>query len=395
MTEDTGKRAHVLMEGPPYVRGAAYGETLRAEIRELVGQWEAALARNTGVPSGGFITRFLAQTSYLSAIERHAPDLIEEVKGIAGGSGISFDTMFVFQLLDELILNAKYVAGHCSCIGVDKTKTKPALLGQNWDIESYVHGFQTVLHVKEWNSEMESLVFTYAGMIGAFGVNNGGIGVCVNSMPILSPARSGLPVAYVVRAILQRSTSEAAVRFVQDVPHASPQNYLIGDSQKITDLECSAGKVLQYLAPQGSGVVFHTNHPLVNDDYSDDYRALLLERERGQVSNELYHRAIERVEQNSGTRLASLEKLLGGLTAEEITVAKVKAVLASHDCADHPICADLGDAGKIASIVSTVIELSDDPRFHVAFGPPDITPYKTYSFSAKRETTNHITALDY
>lgn len=395
MIEEKSKRAYVLMEGPPYVRGAAYGETLRAEIQELVGLWERALERNTGLSSGGFITRFLEQTSYLPAIKQHAPELIEEVKGIAGGSGVSFDTMFVFQLMDELILNARDVAAHCSSIGVDKTETKSALLGQNWDIESYVHGFQTVLHVKEWKSDLESLVFTYAGLIGAFGVNNHGTGLCLNSMPILSHAQSGLPVAYVVRAVLQRSTSEEALRFLEGVKHASPQNYLIGDPQKITDLECSAGKVVRYSAPQPPGLVLHTNHPLINDDYSDDYRVLLADRARGVRTNEFYHGAIQHVEQNSGTRLASLEKLLGGLTPDEITVAKIKAVLSSHDSEDHPICADLGEEGKVASIVSTVMELSDDPLFHVAFGPPDKTPFTTYGFPAKRKTTNHITALDY
>jgi isopenicillin-N N-acyltransferase-like protein len=395
MAEETSKRAYVLMEGPPYVRGAAYGETLRAEIRELVGRWEAALEQKAGMPGARFITRFREQTDYLPAIEQHAPALIEEVKGLADGSGVAFDTMFVFQLLDELILNAGDMAGHCSSIGVDKTQTKPALLGQNWDIESYVHGFQAVLHVKEWDSDIESLVFTYAGLIGAFGVNNRGIGVCLNSMPVLRYARNGLPVAYVVRAMLRHASSDTALRFVRDVRHASPQNYLIGDPQKITDMECSAGKVEEYSAPQTRGVVLHTNHPLVNDDYSDHYRAVLLDRQKGQRTDEFYHGAIEHVEQNSGTRLASLEKLLGGLTAEEITVEKIKAVLASHDSEDHPICADLGDAGKTASIVSTVIELSNDPRFHVAFGPPDVTPYSTYSFSAQRKTSNHITTLDY
>jgi len=377
----------VLLEGSPFDRGLIHGETLRREIHEVIRLWKRALERNTAMPAEGFIGRFLDRTSYMLAIERDAPDLLEEVKGIARGSGISFDTMFTFQLLDELILNAGEVAVHCSSIGVDKAETKPTLLGQNWDIESYVHGFQTVLQVKERASDVECLVFTYAGMIAAFGVNNRGIGVCLNSMPILRYAQSGLPVAYVVRRILQHPTSAGVLEFVRDVPHASPQNYLIGDPERVVDVECSAGKVEQFSVAETPGVVFHTNHPLVNDDFGDKYRAVVQDRENGERGDESYHQAVEFMEANSGTRLDSLRRQLSGLAAKDVTVEKIKAILASRDSEDHPVCAALGDETKLASIVSTVIELTDDPRFHVAFGPPDVTPYRTYSFAGSHTTT--------
>jgi len=384
MGETSSKREYVCVEGSPVNRGLIYGETLRTEIRELIELWKQNLERNTGMPAEDFITKFLDHTGYLPAIQRFTPGLLEEVRGIAKGSGNSYDTIFAFQLLDELILNAGDVAGHCSSIGVDKTETKPALLGQNWDIEGFVHGFQTVLHVKEEGSDIESLVFTYAGMIAAFGVNNRGIGVCLNSLPILRYAQTGLPVAYVIRGILANPTIDGALDFVRTIDHASPQNYLIGDFERIVDLECSSGKVVQFSVAGNPGVVFHTNHPLVNDDYSSKYTVLLGDRERGERTDESYHAAVGFMEQNSGTRFLTLEKELGALPAEEITVDRIKSILASHDSSDHPICMDLGDETKLTSIVSTVIELSGDPQFHVAFGPPDVTPYMTYTFSDTR-----------
>jgi isopenicillin-N N-acyltransferase like protein len=390
MGETRSKRDYVVIEGSASHRGLIYGETLRGEINELVVLWKEGLQRNTGMPADDFIPRFLDRTSYMPAIERYTPDLLEEVKGLARGANISFDTMFAFQLLDELILNAGEVAAHCSAIGVDRTRTKPTLLGQNWDIESYVHGYQTVLHVKEKASDVESLVFTYAGLIAAFGLNNKGVGVCLNSMPILRYAQSGLPVAYVIRGTLQQRDSIGAIDFVRSVPHASPQNYLIGDPERVVDLECSAGQVEQHTAAKTPSVVFHTNHPLANDDFNDKYRAVLRDREANTRTDDFYHQAVDFVEANSGTRLASLRTHLAGLTADDITVDKIRAILSSHDRDDHPVCMSLGDATKLASIVSTVMELSDNPRFHVAFGPPDITPYRTYTFSS-----NPVTTLDY
>jgi isopenicillin-N N-acyltransferase-like protein len=374
-------RRCVHLEGPPFERGVTYGRTLKAEINELVALWKQHLAGTTGMAADDFIARFLSQTDYVSAIERYTPDLLEEVKGIAVGSGLDADTMFTFQLLDELILNSRDVAAHCSAIGVDRTAGKPTLMGQNWDIEGYVHGFQTVLHIRDASTDIESYLFAYAGLLAAFGVNNRGVGVCLNSMPILSYAREGLPVAYVIRGILAAPTGDDAVRFATSVQHASPQNYLIGDPEKVVDLECSSGEVERLPANGAPGVVFHTNHPIENDDYSSEYLNILLERERGERSDEDLHAAVEFLEANSGTRLEGLQQQLDSLPAGAVTAERIKTILASHVSAEHPICMDLIDEDTLASIVSTVMELSDEPRFHVAFGPPDVTPYTTYTFS--------------
>jgi isopenicillin-N N-acyltransferase like protein len=381
MGEPSTKREYVRLEGSPFERGLTYGKTLRSEIGELIGLWKKNLERNTGMEADRFIPVFLERTDYQSAIEKYTPALLEEVKGIARGSGQTFQTVFAFQLLDELILNADDLAGHCSSIGVDRTENKPALIAQNWDIESYVHGFQTVLHVKEADSGTESLLFSYAGLIAALGVNNRGVGVCLNSLPILRYATTGLPVAYVIRGILASSTLQEALDFVSSIEHASPQNYVIGDSERIVDLECSSGKVARFTVSNNPGVIFHTNHPLVNNDFNPKYETLLRDRQRGEKTDHGYHEAVEFMEQNSGTRFSALERELGALPAEKVTIEKIKSILASHDSPDHPVCMDLGDETKLASIVSAVIELSDQPLFHVAFGPPDVTPYRTYSFA--------------
>jgi hypothetical protein len=244
-----------------------------------------------------------------------------------------------------------------------------------------VHGFQTVLRIKDDETGLESLVFTYAGLVAAFGLNSAGVGVCLNSMPILQSAPEGLPVAFVVRGILESPTCDDALRFVSSVEHASPQNYLIGGRGELADLECSAADVVAYQLDDEGRLLYHTNHPLENDDYAESYVALLEDREHGEQTDADYHKAVEYLEADSQTRLASLRTALEGRPPDDITVDVIKGILASHDSEEHPVCMDLGGDEKIASIVSAVMELSDEPRFHVAFGPPDVTPYTTYSFS--------------
>jgi isopenicillin-N N-acyltransferase like protein len=386
--------AYVRLEGSPYQRGLIHGETLRTQIRELVARWKRGLQEQTGMTTDAFLERFLATTDYLTSIRRHAPDLLTEVEGVAAGSGLPFDTLYAYQLLDERILNARDVIGNCSCVAVLATPERPTLMGQNWDIESYIDGFQTLLHVVDDEAETESLVFTYAGLIAALGVNSHGVGICLNSLPILRYSRVGLPVAFVIRGALQSRTAAEAVVFIESRQHASPQNYLVCDPQSITDLECSSGKVERFTVPGNDRLLYHTNHPLVNNDFDQRYLDALVERATGQRTDFAYQAALEHLEADSSVRFKALQERLDAIPTGSVTVETIKSLLASHDSTEHPVCMSLGDDDKIASALSAVMELTHSPTIHVAAGPPDITTYETYSFAgaatASREQHEHL-----
>lgn len=51
-------------------------------------------------------------------------------------------------------------------------------------------------------------MFSHAGMVGLCGVNSAGVAISCNNLSQLNHKTSGLPVAFVVRGILQRSTFE-------------------------------------------------------------------------------------------------------------------------------------------------------------------------------------------
>src|SRR5262249_16063151 len=215
-----------------------------------------------------FIKKFYAKTDYVSAMKKWTPDLLDEVKGLADGVGVDQETMLVFQFVDEYWVNGEDVAAEkCSALGVARRGKHPAIVAQNLDIEGFDDGSQVVLHVKHPDSDLESFVFTSAGMIGSNGMNNHAIGICANTLSQLRHGRDGLPVACIIRGVLAQRTFEAAVDFLQQIKHASGQNYLIGGPDKVASFECSYGKVSRYGPGEGRDVVWHTNHPLANDDY--------------------------------------------------------------------------------------------------------------------------------
>src|SRR5262249_24222792 len=156
--------------------------------------------------------------------------------------------------------------------------------------------FQTVLHIKYPDAKREALVLSHAGLIGLNGVNNRSIGVCCNTLTQLANGRDGLPVACVVRGLLQQDTEEAAVNFLRQVKHASGQNYIVGGPSKVYAYECSAGKATRFTPATGPDVLWHTNHPLANDDYTPAYRAI---REKKKDA--------DKAEANSAARLQSLQ----------------------------------------------------------------------------------------
>src|SRR5205085_8791957 len=119
---------------------------------------------------------------------------------------------------------------------------------------------------------------TQAGCIGVNGMNNRAIGICCNAVWQLTGSRDGLPVACIVRGVLRQRSEDEAAAFLRQAKHASGQNYLLGGPARAYSFECSAGKVSQFKPADRDDVVWHTNHPLANDDYIESYRAL---RSRG------------------------------------------------------------------------------------------------------------------
>jgi len=105
-------------------------------------------------------------SDFEDAIRRHAPTLLDEVRGIAGGSGIDYETMYAFQLPDEIwAIGRQAVAPHCTSLGVNPRNGQPTIIGQNMDIPLCYHGYPTLLRIKSTGG-VESLVLTFPGMIG-------------------------------------------------------------------------------------------------------------------------------------------------------------------------------------------------------------------------------------
>src|SRR5262245_9106836 len=228
----------VRLEGSHYNRGLIHGRTLQKEIQEVVRLWKNDLERAYKTKPAEFIAQFLRKTDFIPAIKKWTPGLLDEVRGIADGSGVDFDTIFTLQLIDEQWANGgEVVAERCTSIGANRKGSNPTFVAQNMDIDRFYHGYQTLLRIKHEGSGLESFVFTCPGVIALNGLNSRAVAIACNTLIQLAHNRDGLPVAFIVRAVLEQRTFDDAVRFIHEVKHASGQNYIIGGPEKAGSFE--------------------------------------------------------------------------------------------------------------------------------------------------------------
>ena len=128
----------VDLAGTPYRMGQVHGQTLKAEIRELVRRWKQDLEKTYQVPAEVFVREFLKKTDFKPAMERWTPGLLDEVRGIADGAGIDFDTMYAYQLIDEVwAMGADLGLSKSTTVAAGKRHGNPAYIAQTLDIPAF------------------------------------------------------------------------------------------------------------------------------------------------------------------------------------------------------------------------------------------------------------------
>lgn len=365
----------LVLEGSPGKRGQIHGESLRGEIHSLVGAWKENLRNRLRIKPEDHISDFLASTNFIPAITKWTPELLDELKGISEGANLDFDTLFALQCVDEewWYVRNKYFGislssgEKCTVLGVSGQPGQANLLGQNLDLPSYYQGSEVILHIKDPNSQLQSLVPTCAGVISMNGINSAGVGLCLNAVLPLNPSHDGLPVAFVNRGILATTSLKEAVEFVHRIKHASGQTYNIGSKDGIFSLECSAGKVVRYQPFQGAKRICHTNHPLANDDQSV-YEKIVKKYPRARAND------------NSLIRLKDAEKLL--LEVKDVVgIEDFKTILSSRVNPEHPVCVDLREDRRGGfTAASMIMKLDEKPELLISNGPPHKNQYQKFTF---------------
>lgn len=264
----------ISLSGSGYDLGVEHGMTLKKEISEIIEAWKKNTTAVLGKNADLVLQEFFEYADFNKAIKKWTPELYEEVRGIAEGSDQPLNDILVLNLLDEFWVYVNNLDNHhCSGMGVPAKNGRPGYISQNMDLENYTDGFQVLMRLDRKENRPEQLILTHPGLIALNGLNEEGIGVCVNTLMQLKASSEGLPVAFVVRRIINSTDKDELLSFIQSVEHASGQNYIIGIRGEVFDFEASANKVVRFNPRNPNGTVYHTNHPLVNDDIKPWFEA--------------------------------------------------------------------------------------------------------------------------
>lgn len=360
----------VNFSGSGYELGLQHGKLLKTEIGELVEKMKQNTATNLNKDAEQVLKDFHSYANFNESIKKYTPDLYEEIRGIAEGSGQALNDIMVLNLLDEFWVYINNVNNHhCSGIGIPSINGSTSYIAQNMDIEKYTDGYQILMRLERTDARPEQLILTHPGLIGLNGMNETGIGACVNTLMQLKASSSGLPVAFIVRRIINSTNKNDLLSFIQTVPHASGQNYIIGIKGEVYDFEASANKVVRFDPKNTNGAVYHTNHPIVNDDlkpWFEEYNPNLDDKS---------------VSTNSFIRFVSLENRISQTPA--IYDYLIKETLRSKDDFNNPVCRTINSASNAFTFASVIMTLTGNPYMQITKGSPDETEYKKIEFSTK------------
>jgi isopenicillin-N N-acyltransferase-like protein len=344
----------IRIKGSPRERGRQQGEGARPQIVRAVDRYRKAIPK-------------IARLTWKEALrearkllpygEQALPHFVEELRGIAEGSGVPFQEIWALNCYEELT-DVWQREGGCSSLAVrsDHTADEHVYIAHNEDWNSVDRDTVYLVHA-EPDEGPAFIGMSYGPLLVNIGFNAEGIGVAIDSV-YPTDVRAGVPRILYSRAVLGARTIGQAIDSCMPELRTGGYNYLLADPHgELKSVETSA--TTHDILVGDEGWLVHTNHYL-----SPKMQAL---EEAGTYSHSLVR--FNRVRQ-------LLEGQLGQVTAEVL-----QAVLRDHVNYPDSVCThqdhDDPPYEREMTIASLVMDLSEQVMWAAA-GPPCENEYTAY-----------------
>jgi isopenicillin-N N-acyltransferase-like protein len=359
----------VEMRGSSYEMGYQYGVHCRDLIHGLAGIIDDVFTPNPAHRAGAH--RAMAEA--VPIVRETAPELIEEVEGIAAGAGLSFDDAFRLSCSAEMGQwvgcqeNRSAVSiTDDQCTSLAARSESGTLVAWNMDWYQALLPYIVLLRGKPDNSP-SFLAFALAGSVGRPGLSER-IAISANQLPYRSTeappesgpdwAGPGIPYCFLSRMLLQQNSTRDAVELFERNRRMVCLNYTLGDvTGDICCVETTPGAHAEL--PADECFVTHAN-----TYYSPDFSGMP-EAEREESDPRAY---------------TANKKLLEH--QERLDPATFFATQSSHFPGQNTgVCHHGGEPGRESiSLLSFVAEVGRD-RMWAAYGSPcehEYLPYELF-----------------
>jgi len=299
---------------------------------------------------------------FRATIRRLAPDLLEEMRGIADGVGRSD-----VGLLDIVVLNArseialgKWDDG-CTALAWRLGSSGKQLLAQNWDWQVSVGENLALMSIRRIGRPTIWMV-TEPGIVGKIGFNSSSVGVCLNAIRARPISTDLLPIHLLLRTALECESVDSAIATFEELGGAaSSQHILIADANGARGLELSP-KGGVYLREDEDGMIVHTNHFLANK-VVDEPPWLSGSPFRLEKARALCGSIVEEV------GLVGLGDVVGAALLRSRVFANTENSPQAICCSPDPA---RGPLAKIETLFNIIMSFEDgkEPKAEVVFGRP-------------------------
>ncbi|WP_419694028.1 C45 family autoproteolytic acyltransferase/hydrolase [Mesorhizobium muleiense] len=254
----------VEIEAAPKARGMAYGEQARGRIGASVALYAGQLDRF------GFGRDDVARFSeiFLPRLRQWAPDLVEEMEGIASGANLDLSSIVLVNARTEILQLARRENGISDdepdgCTGAvilpEATRNGRLIHGQNWDWKAECAETSVVLRIRRTDGP-DLLTFTEAGGLARSGFNAAGIGITANYLESDRDYREiGIPLPFIRRRALEAQHFADAIKVVATTPKSGSNNMILSTAEGFAvDFECAPDEAFA-IYPDDDMIV-HANH---------------------------------------------------------------------------------------------------------------------------------------
>lgn len=244
------------LSGESYDRGHKYGEVCKNLIARMVEEqfYQEFSGRLT---KDEMLKR---ARKYVPFIQSYSPEIADELKGIADGSGRLYDEIVMVNALEERDAFAR-----CTSFAATGKATKDGetYAGQSWDgMEKEWWGgeFGLLFKVRRKNGP-DILDYTNPGILAGAGLNSKGISVNWNTVQQVK-LTAGVPSYIIVAEVLKQKTIGEALDAVLRADRAGCFNLVITDDTELYAVEATPDDIdVSYSEYMG-----HANH-FVSDKF--------------------------------------------------------------------------------------------------------------------------------
>jgi isopenicillin-N N-acyltransferase-like protein len=355
--EKKGTLKIVDVSGSNYEMGVQYGKA----CPEISGMLDMTCQLFGGIDkTKSILEKYIPM--YLPYIEKYAPEIVEEMKGMAEGANVNFQDILFLNITYEISVPS--VMGGCTAFAAsgEATASGELITGQNLDHIEPWKDYMILLKMKPADGP-SIMAVTAAGCLSLIGINSAGISININLLrnnDSLEPA-GGVPTHVILRKMFMSENLGETISTIASAEGRSPKNYLVaGNREGIIDIETTTDD-LEIQFPD-RGMLTHANYFKTDRFKSTDIAPLLVP--------DAYIRS---------SKLSHLMERHYG----NITVDVMKQLLQDHSNYPNSICRHQDQKAllPIERIMKTLISIINFPaeqKAYIANGNPCESEYFEY-----------------